>query len=66
MATGTETGECLSLFYYLFNKEIKTRHDDYYCTSLKTINSLRMPLILSIKSKIYPKRTVIREANEDT
>ena len=45
---------------------MKTRNDDYYCTSLKTINRLRMPLILSIKSKIYPKRIVIREANEDT
>ena len=57
MATVTKAGE------YLFNKEIQTRQNNYYCTSFKTINALRMLLILSIYSKIFPKRTVIREAN---
>ena len=43
---------CLSLFYYLFNKEIENRRNNYYCTLITTINTLRMLLILSIKSTL--------------
>ena len=67
MATATRTGEFLfvTILLYIFNKEIKTRHNDYFCISLKIIHTLRMLLILTIKSTIFPKRTVIREANGD-
>ena len=68
MATATRTGECLfvTILLYIFNKEIKTRHNDYFCISLKIIHTLRMLLILTIKSKIFPKCAVTREANGET
>ena len=53
MATATKAGECLSLFYYLSNKEIETKRNNYYCTLIKIINTFRILLILSIKSKQY-------------
>ena len=46
---------CLSLFYYLFNKEIENRRNNYYCRLITTINTLRMLLILSIKGKNISK-----------
>ena len=36
---------CHYTFYYRFNKEIKTKRNNYYCTLLKTINSLKMLII---------------------
>ena len=49
----TEAGEYLLFtFYYLYKEiETETRWNNYNCTLIETINTFRMLLILSIKSK---------------